>query len=114
MKQRLLVMNGQRLLQEDTEGKWKTVKVDKAQGLKPGIYDLHLARIADKALTHEGAILFADKEHVFQQIGKAMVKHDRNQFEVVPGEGTSAHITYVDNKAMVARVTISTGRGRSR
>lgn len=114
MKQRLLVMNGQRLLQAEKEGIWQTIHVDKAMGIKPGIYDLHLAQVADKAAAYEGVVLLADKEHVFQLAGKSIVKHDRDRFASVPDTGNNLRITYDDENALVAGAAIKTGRGRSR
>ena len=49
--QRLLVMNGQRLLQSEQGGQWNTDKVEKAGTIKPGIYNIHLSAQADKAKT---------------------------------------------------------------
>lgn len=114
MKQRLLVMNGHRLLQAERDGQWATIKVDKAMGIKPGIYDLHLARVIDKSLAYDGVVLTTDKEHVFQLIGRTVMKHDRNQFESAPDAGANMRITYGDGKAIVASASIRTGRGRSR
>ena len=37
MKQRLLVMNGQRIVQAEQGGAWTNEKVDKAGALKPGM-----------------------------------------------------------------------------
>jgi hypothetical protein len=70
MKQRLLVMNGQRIVQHEQEGQWQNDKVDRAGTVKPGIYNLYLASQADKTKTHDGVVLYADKESVFQQVGK--------------------------------------------
>ncbi len=114
IKQRLLVMNGQRILQAERDGQWATIKVDKAMGIKPGIYDLHLARMADKSLAYDGVALFANKDHVFQLVGKAVLKHDRDQFESAPDTGTNLRIAYGGGKAIVAAASIKTGRGRSR
>ena len=36
MKERLLVMNGQRIVQAEKDGAWTNQKVDKAGALKPG------------------------------------------------------------------------------
>jgi hypothetical protein len=77
MKQRLLVMNGQKILQHEQEGRWQNDKVEKAGPVKPGIYNLFLASQADKTKTHDGVILHADRDNVFQQVGKSVVKHDR-------------------------------------
>jgi hypothetical protein len=71
MKQRLLVMNGQRIVQHEQEGQWQNDKVDRAGTVKPGIYNLYLASQADKTKTHDGVVLYADKESVFQQVGKS-------------------------------------------
>ena len=51
MKQRLLVMNGQRIVQAEQEGAWANQKVDKAGALKPGMYNLYMAQQADKKQT---------------------------------------------------------------
>jgi hypothetical protein len=114
VKQRLLVMNGQRLLQSEKEGQWQTVHVDKAMGIKAGIYDLHLARDADKSAAHDGVVLFADKEHVFQLTGRFIVRHDRNRFTLAPDTGIDVRVTYGDDMALVEGASIRTGRGRSR
>jgi hypothetical protein len=41
MKQRLLVMNGQKIVQHEQEGRWLNDKVEKAGLVKPGIYNLY-------------------------------------------------------------------------
>ena len=48
MKNRLLVMNGQRIFQIEEGGMWRNEKVDKAGLLKPGIYNLYLAGSAER------------------------------------------------------------------
>ncbi|WP_407214844.1 KfrB domain-containing protein [Enterobacter kobei] len=45
-KQRVLVMNGQRVLQSEETGKWKNDNVDKAGSIKRGIYPLYLCQEA--------------------------------------------------------------------
>ena len=81
MKQRLLVMNGQKLLQSEQGGQWATTKVDKAGAIKPGIYNLHLSMPADKTKSHEGLVLHLDKEHVYQQVGKLFIRHALDDFD---------------------------------
>ena len=114
IKQRLLVMNGQRLLQSEQGGQWKTDKVEKAGTIKPGIYNIHLSAQADKANTYDGVILYADKNNVYQQIGKNFVKHDRTAFDKVPEIGSNSSIKYDNNKAVVSSSTIKLSRGISR
>ena len=114
MKQRLLVMNGQRIVQADKEGAWTNQKVDKAGALKPGIYNLYMAQAADKKQTHDGVIVHADASYVFQQIGKNFVMHSRADFDKVPEVGSEKHIGYNDQgKAAVAAAAPKLTRGRS-
>ena len=110
MKQRLLVMNGQRLIQSEQGGEWITDKVAKAGTLKPGIYNVHLSAQADKAKTQDGVIVHADSDYVYQQVGKNFIKHDRADFDKVPDIGSSVSITYSNSKAIVSSASIKLGR----
>lgn len=114
MKQRLLIMNGQRIVQIEKGGTWTNDKVDKAGTLKPGIYNLYMAKEADKSQKHDGTIVHTDSGNVYQQIGKNFVMHDRNTFDKVPDIGTLKSIGYdAQGKAVVAEA-IRLSRGRSR
>ena len=108
-------MNGSRIVQNEQEGQWKSEKVDKAGALKPGIYNLYLASRADKAATHSGVIVHADKDNVYQQVGRNYVMHARADFEKVPEIGSAKRISYdAQGKASVAAETVQLSRGRSR
>ena len=110
MKLRLLIMNGQRLVQSEQGGQWSTEKVEKSDGVKPGIYAIHLAIAADKSKSHDGPIIFIDKENVYQQTGKSFVKHDREDFDKVPEVGGSSKVKYDGGKAIVSQSSIKLGR----
>jgi hypothetical protein len=111
LKQRLLVLNGYRLLQCENAGQWEVSKVEKAGALKPGIYNIYLATPADKAKTHAGIVLYADNDFVYQQIGKTFVRHDRTGFQKLPSSGTGAKIRYENEQTIVStRSTRSTHR----
>lgn len=99
MNQRVLVMNGQRLLQSESDGKWVTNKVDKAGLLKPGIYRLDAAQPADKTRSHLGVIVHVDRQSVFQQSGQSLVRHDADAFEQTPAHGAAARIEYGQGRA---------------
>jgi hypothetical protein len=114
MKQRLLVMNGQRIVQHEQEGQWQNDKVDRAGIVKPGIYNLYLATQADKSKTHDGVVLYADKESVFQQVGKSYVKHARSDFDKVPEIGSNSSIKYEDGKAVASILSAQLSRAMSR
>lgn len=115
MKQRLLVMNGQRIVQSEQGGAWANQKVDKAGELKPGIYNLYMAQRADKSQRHEGVIVHADSNSVFQQVGKQFVMHSRSDFDKVPDIGSAKSISYdAQGKANVGVEAVKLSRGRSR
>lgn len=114
MKQRLLVMNGQRLVQIEKEGQWATDKVEKAGPVKPGIYNIHVALQADKAKTHEGMIVHQDRTHVYQQIGKSFVMHAVSDFDIVPEIGSNSSIRYDQGMAKASlAASMKLGRGIS-
>lgn len=115
MKQRLLVMNGQRIVQSEEDGAWANKKVDKAGQLKPGIYNLYLAQQADQTQKHVGVIVYADGAHVYQQTGKTFVAHARAAFDSLPEIGVAASVSYdPQGKAQVAAEVPKLVRGRSR
>lgn len=115
MKQRLLVMNGQRIVQVEQQGAWTNQKVDKAGELKPGIYNLFMAKNADKNQQHAGVIVHTDNSNVYQQIGKNFVMHSRSDFDKVPDVGSAKSITYdAQNRACVSTENVTLARSRSR
>lgn len=110
MKQRLLVLNGQRLVQSEQGGQWNTDNVEKAGAIKPGIYNIYLAAAPDKSKRNDGVILYVDNACVYQQAGKNFIRYDRKDFDKVPEIGTNSSITYVAGKARVAPSSIKLGR----
>lgn len=100
MKQRLVVMNGYRILQSQHVQEWKTEKVDKAGEVRPGIYNLYLAIPADKGKVHKGIVLYAGKEFIYQMAGKNCVRHDRVNFNILPKDGVHSTIRYESERAL--------------
>jgi hypothetical protein len=105
MKIRLIVMNGQRIIQREEEGKWQNQKVEKAGALKPGIYNVYLATPAEKHKTYEGVIVHAEDGAVYQQVGKGFVMHARDDLDTVPVIGGAYRIEHGANKATIAAVS---------
>jgi hypothetical protein len=105
MKQRLLVMNGQRLVQVERDGQWATEKVEKAAGVRPGIYNIYLAVDADKAKAHEGIIIHADQGHIYQQVGRSFVRHMLADFNQAPEAGINASINYETGVAQATQLS---------
>jgi cell filamentation protein len=113
MKQRLLVMNGQLLVQSEQVGQWGIEKVEKAGAVKPGIYNIYLATQADKGRVSDGPIIYADKDNVYQQVGKSFVKHSRKDFDKVPEMGCGASVSYENGRAIAAPSSTKLVRGIS-
>ena len=114
MKQRLLVMNGQCSMQQEDQGQWRNVKVEKARGVKPGIYNIYTANKADKTKEHAGVILYADKTTVYQQVGKGQyITHDRADFAKLPETGETKSISYsADGKAVISEAALGQKQSR--
>jgi hypothetical protein len=105
MKIRLVVMNGQRIIQREEQGKWRNHEVEKAGALKPGIYNVYLATPAEKHKAYEGVVVHAEDGAVYQQIGRGFVMHARNDLDSVPAIGGAYRIEHGANKATVAAVS---------
>lgn len=101
MKQRLLVLNGYRLVQSKQDGQWVTDNVASAGLLLPGIYNIHLGVPADRSITHVGIIVHIDHRIVYQQVGKSFVMHEVDDVESLPEPGTHCSIKYVMGSAAV-------------
>jgi cell filamentation protein len=114
MKQRVLVMNGQRLVQSEIDNEWVVTKVGKAGSIKPGIYNISTAITASKDQTYDGVVLHADQEHVYQQVGKTCVRHSAHDFPKVPDIGTNTAIRYDADQASASQTPTHQGRGLRR
>jgi hypothetical protein len=110
MKQRLLVMNGQRLVQSEQAGQWSTIKVERAGTIKPGIYHIHLAVAPDKSTVYDGLILHADQVFIYQQVGKVLVKHSQVDFDKAPEIASNIRVKYEKGMAVVAQFVPKLGR----
>src|SRR5690349_6449083 len=113
-KQRILVMNGQRLVQEQEGGQWTTQKVGKAGRLKPGIYHVYLAKDADQALQHTGVVFHADGTYVYQQEAQGITRHPFHAFGSIPEYGRPVCITYEEGRAVAIDAPLGLSQKLSR
>lgn len=100
MKQRLLVMNGSKIVQTAKDGGWHNDKVEKAGTLSPGIYNIFNAEAADTSKQYGGVIIHSDNNSVYQQVGKKLVAHDASSFKRLPAPGSNNTIFYSDGIAI--------------
>lgn len=102
-KLRIVVMNGQKIIQALVNNEWETTgTIKKAEeGIKPGIYNIYLARPPEDKKQYEGKILYLDKEHevFYQQTGKDFIVHQLNVMDGKPVAGKDVVIEYDGEKA---------------
>ncbi len=104
MKLRLIVMNGQRIVETEEDGVWKIQEVGKAGKLKPGIYNLFSSQQADKSKLHVGVIAHSAGSYLYQHARENIVMHSLSDFyETLPEIGTNKSIVYdAQGKAMAS------------
>lgn len=108
-KQRIIVMNGQKILQTLMNNEWETTgTIKKAEeGIKPGIYNIYLFKEPSDKKQYEGKILHIDKEDAvfYQQVNKDFIMHKLNAVDgkliagkdvVIKYEGEKATLTQMD------------------
>jgi hypothetical protein len=107
-KLRMIVMNGQKILQTQNNNEWETMgtikKVD--EGIKPGVYNIYLARTPVDKNQYEGKIIYIDKENAvfYQQVNKDFIVHRLNAVDVKPVAGKDVAITYDGEKATLTLI----------
>jgi hypothetical protein len=102
-KLRVIVMNGQKIIQALVNNEWETTgTIKKAEeGIKPGIYNIYLAKPPEDKKQYEGKILYVDKENevFYQQTGKDFIVHQLNMVNGKPVAGKDVVIEYDGQKA---------------
>ena len=101
-------MNGQKILQTLANDEWETAgTIKKAEeGIKPGIYNIYLAKVASANTQYQGKILHIDKENAifYQQIKKDYIVHQLNNVDGKPVAGKDAASTYDGEKATLTLI----------
>jgi hypothetical protein len=95
MKLRVIVMNGQRIVEAEEDGVWKVEAVGKANKLPPGIYNLYLSEQADKRKRYDGIIVHISSSDIYQQTVDLIITHFRADFyQTLPSIGVRKIISY--------------------
>ena len=107
-KLRMIVMNGQKILQTQNNNEWETFgtikKVD--EGIKPGVYNIYLATAPVDKNQYQGQIIYIDKENsvFYQQVKKDFIVHQLNAVDGKPVAGKDVAITYDGEKATLTLI----------
>ena len=107
-KLRMIVMNGQKILQTQNNNEWETVGTIKKveEGIKPGVYSIYLAKAPVDKNQYEGKIIYIDKENAvfYQQVKKDFIVHQLNAVDGKPVAGKDVVITYDGEKATLTLI----------
>jgi hypothetical protein len=107
-KQRIIVMNGQKILQTLMNNEWETTgTIKKAEeGIKPGIYNIYLSKVPYDKNQYEGKILHTDKENAvfYQQVNKDFIMHKLNAVDGKLIAGKDVVIKYDGEKATLTQM----------
>ena len=107
-KLRMIVMNGQKILQTQNNNDWETIgtikKVD--EGIKPGVYNIYLAKTPVDKNQYEGQIIYIDKENAifYQQVKKDFIVHQLKAVDGKPVAGKDVVIAYDEEKATLTLI----------
>ncbi|TXI36109.1 MAG: conjugal transfer protein TraO [Nitrosomonas sp.] len=107
-KLRMIVMNGQKILQTQNNNEWETIgtikKVD--EGIKPGVYNIYLAKTPVDKNQYEGQIIHVDKDNAifYQQVNKDYIVHQLDGIDGKPVAGKDVAITYDGEKATLIQM----------
>lgn len=108
-------MNGQKLAQNDSSGEWRTEKVTRDGGIKPGIYNLYNSVDANKSKDNIGEVIHVDKKDnaLYQKNGSQYIKHDLDSFDKnnIPETGIIMNIKYDNSKANATEVSKKLTKG---
>ncbi len=107
-KQRMIVMNGQKILQTQNNNEWETIGTIKKveEGIKPGLYNIYLAKTPVEKNRYEGQIIYIDKDNAvfYQQVNKDFIVHQLNTVDGKPVAGQDVAITYDGEKATLTLI----------
>ena len=107
-KLRMIVMNGQKILQTQNNNEWETIgtikKVD--EGIKPGVYNIYLAKTPSDKNQYEGQIIHIDKENAifYQQVKKDFIVHQLKATYGKPVAGKDVAIQYDGEKSTLTLI----------
>ena len=106
-KQRIIVMNGRKILQTQINNEWETTgTIKKAEeGIRPGVYNIYLAKEPHDKNEYEGKILLVDKDNgvFYQQVKKDFIVHQLNSVDGKPVAGKDVVVRYDGKKAALTQ-----------
>lgn len=109
-KLRIVVMNGQKIIQALVNNEWETTGTIKKveEGIKPGIYNIYLAKPPGDKKRYEGKIVYIDRENAvfYQQTWKDFIVHQLNAVDGKPVAGKDMIVEYDGEKACLTQMDL--------
>ncbi len=103
-------MNGRKILQTQINNEWEATGTIKKveEGIRPGIYNIYLAKVPSDKNQYEGKIIHVDKENAvfYQQFKKDFIVHRLNAVDIVPVVGKDLVVRYDGEKAKLTQTDI--------
>lgn len=107
-KQRIIVMNGRKILQTQINNEWETTgTIKKAEeGIRPGVYNIYLAKEPSDKNEYEGKILLVDKDNgvFYQQVNKDFIVHQLSTVDGKAVAGMDVVVRYEGEKVVLAQM----------
>jgi len=107
-KQRIIVMNGRKILQTQVNNEWEATGTIKKveEGIRPGIYNIYLAKTPSDKNQYEGKIIHVDKENnvFYQQVKKDFIVHQLSAVDIKPVAGKDLVVRYDGEKAALTQM----------
>ncbi len=107
-KQRIIVMNGRKILQTQINNEWETTGAIKKveEGIRPGVYNIYLAKAPSDKNQYEGKILLVDKGNsvFYQQTKKDFIVHQLNAVDGKVVAGMDAVVGYDGKKVTLTQM----------
>jgi len=103
-------MNGRKILQTQVNNEWEATGTIKKveEGIRPGIYNIYLAKTPVDKNQYEGKILHVDKENdvFYQQTNKDFIVHQLSAVNVKPVAGKDVVVRYDGETVTLTQVGV--------
>ena len=106
MKYKILVLNGQRLVERFEDNKWKTVRSYKAGSLKGGIYNIFMAKDGNINEVIEGILVHSTKEEIFLRCNFGFVRYDIPQKFKLPEIGSAVTVMFDHDEIKLQKIEL--------
>jgi len=103
-------MNGRKILQTQVNNEWEATGTIKKveEGIRPGIYNIFLAKAPSDKNQYEGKIIHVDKENgvFYQQTKKDFIVYQLSAVDVKPVAGKDLVVRYDGEIATLTQVDV--------